>query len=327
LPLRLRRFAFARRNLDLGLKYCADQGLGTWRLYLLSFQARLELDLGRWDAAAEAAAAVLRDPRSAPFPRSFALVVLALIRIRRGDPEALTPLAEALELVRGTEEIRRIGAVAAAGAEQAWLHGDAARVKQGTEEALMLARLRGSVWIDAELSYWRWRAGVDNEEIEACDGRDPEVAANPYRLSMAGEWALASQRWEEIGCPYEAALAMADAGDPAVVRKAVERLQNMGARPAAAVVARRLRQRGVRGIPRGPRPRTRQNAAGLTPRELEVLAHLTEGRRNAQIAQHLVVSEKTVDHHVSAVLRKLGVSTRGQASAEARRLGLIPEAF
>ena len=78
----------------------------------------------------------------------------------------------------------------------------------------------------------------------------------------------------------------------------------------------------MRGVPRGPHSRTRTNPAGLTARELEVLALLAEGLRNKQIALRLVVSDKTVDHHVSAVLRKLDVRSRGEAAAEAQRLGL-----
>jgi DNA-binding NarL/FixJ family response regulator len=93
------------------------------------------------------------------------------------------------------------------------------------------------------------------------------------------------------------------------VREALDRLQQLGARPAAAIVVRRLRDQGVRRIPRGPRPSTRENSAGLTARELAVLTLLAEGLRNAQIAERLVVSEKTVDHHVSAILRKLDVGT------------------
>jgi DNA-binding NarL/FixJ family response regulator len=106
------------------------------------------------------------------------------------------------------------------------------------------------------------------------------------------------------------------------VRRAHAELRALGAGPAAAIVARRLRDRGVRGVPRGPRPRTRDNPAGLTPREVEVLALLADGSRNAQIAERLVVSPKTVDHHVSSILRKLAVRTRGEAAAEAARLGL-----
>jgi DNA-binding NarL/FixJ family response regulator len=96
-------------------------------------------------------------------------------------------------------------------------------------------------------------------------------------------------------------------------------LQALGARPAAAIVARRLRERGVRGVPRGPRASTRENPAGLTARELEVVALLADGLRNAEIAKRLIVSEKTVDHHVSAILRKLGVRSRGEAVAKAAR--------
>lgn len=89
-----------------------------------------------------------------------------------------------------------------------------------------------------------------------------------------------------------------------------------------AIIARRLRELGERRVPRGPHASTNDNPAGLTNRELEVLPLPAEGLRNAEIAQRLVVSQKTVDHHVSAILRKLGVNTRGQATAAAARLGL-----
>ena len=166
-----------------------------------------------------------------------------------------------------------------------------------------------------ELACWRWRAGLR-------DRLPPGAAAEPYALSLAGEAAQAAKVWRELGCPYEAALALADGDAAEPLRRAHEELQALGARPAAAIVARKLRERGVRGVPRGPRPSTRANPAGLTARELEVLALLARGLRNAAIADELVVSEKTVDHHVSAVLRKLDVRTRGEAAAEAARLGL-----
>ena len=78
----------------------------------------------------------------------------------------------------------------------------------------------------------------------------------------------------------------------------------------------------MRGLPRGPRATTRENPAGLTAREVEVLELLGEGLRNADIAERLFLSEKTVSHHVSAILRKLGVRTRGEASAAAQRRGI-----
>ena len=90
----------------------------------------------------------------------------------------------------------------------------------------------------------------------------------------------------------------------------------------AVVVGRRLRERGVRGIPRGPRPRTRAHPAGLTAREAEVLGLLAEGLSNAEIGARLMLSTKTVDHYVSAVLAKLAVRSRTEAVLAAARLGL-----
>jgi DNA-binding CsgD family transcriptional regulator len=280
-------------------------------VYLRAAAARLDLDTGRWDAAADAATAVLDDRRSAPVARTWALTALGLLRARRGDAGAQAPLDEAHALANGTGELFRIGPIACARAEAAWLAGHAEAVAGLTDDALALAVRCRAPWVAGELAYWRRQAGV----------ADAVAAGGPYRLSLAGHAARASEEWRELGCPYEAALAAADCDDEAL-RTAVEALQQLGARPAERIVARRLRERGVRGVPRGPRPRTRENPAGLTVRELEVLGLLAEGLRNAQIADRLVVSEKTVGHHVSAVLRKLDVATRGEAAAKAVRLGL-----
>ena len=78
-------------------------------------------------------------------------------------------------------------------------------------------------------------------------------------------------------------------------------------------------------MPRGPRPSTSRNEAQLTARELDVLELLAEGLRNAAIAERLFVSPRTVDHHVSAILRKLDVQSRGEAVAEAARIGLLQD--
>jgi DNA-binding CsgD family transcriptional regulator len=176
---------------------------------------------------------------------------------------------------------------------------------------LYLALRRGQSWVIGELASWRLRAGsVEETGVEA---------GGPYAAQLAGDWLHAAGLWDELGCPYEAALALAEADGEDALRRSFEELQGLGALPAAAIVARRLRERGARGVPRGPRPATRENPANLTARELEVLALVAQGLRNAEIAERLVVSEKTVDHHVSAILRKLNVRTR----AEAAQLGLV----
>jgi DNA-binding NarL/FixJ family response regulator len=75
-------------------------------------------------------------------------------------------------------------------------------------------------------------------------------------------------------------------------------------------------------LPRGPRPSTRQNPGGLTSRELEVLELVASGLTNGEIADRLFLSERTVGHHVSAILRKLDVRSRAEATAVAVRLGV-----
>jgi DNA-binding CsgD family transcriptional regulator len=312
---RNRLYALATSYLDAGLEYCNERDLDLYRPYLRAQQARVELDQGRWAEAVEPVGFVLHDPGASPLSRILALVTCGLLRARRGDLEQWVPLDEALALAGPTGELQRLGPVAAARAEAAWLGGNTGAIGEETDAALELAR-RGHVsWSIGELAYWRRLAGIDEQF-------PPGTAAEPYALQMSGDWSRAAELWAQIGCPYEAALALGEADDDDALRRALAEFHRLGALPAAAIIARRLRGRGARGLPRGPRRATRRNPANLTPRELEVLALVTQGLQNAEIAERLFLSQRTVHHHVSAILRKLVVRTRGQASAEAVRLGL-----
>jgi DNA-binding NarL/FixJ family response regulator len=132
--------------------------------------------------------------------------------------------------------------------------------------------------------------------------------------------------WNEASCPYDAALALLDSSRVGAWRESLDLLTALGARPAAAIVSRRLRQAGERGLRRGPRAQTRENPAGLTGRQLEVLGLLARGMQNSEIADRLVLSRKTVDHHVSAILGKLNVRTRNEATARAIGMGIVDAA-
>ena len=306
-----RRYALAARYLQAGIDYCSDQGLERDRLYLLAYRARLQLDQGRWEEAGDAAAAVLRIPCSSISPRIEALVVLGLVRARRGDPGQWAPLDEAWALAEPTRELPRLRTAALARAEAAWLDGGREAVAEATEGVLRLAPEQNWGSLAGELAVWRRRAGLGDEP--------PAGGAEPYALQLAGDWAGAAEGWRQLGCPYEAALALADADEEEPLRRALEALVRLGARPAADHVARRLRELGVRRLPRRPRRATAANPAGLTDRQLEVLALLADDLRNADIAARLHISEKTVDHHVSAILAKLGVHSRREAAKMGRR--------
>jgi DNA-binding CsgD family transcriptional regulator/tetratricopeptide (TPR) repeat protein len=315
-PIRQRRYDLVERHLDDGLDYCTERGMDLWRAFFVPCRARLDLERGRWDEAAELAAVALQDHRTFPVPRVYALSVLGLVRARRGDQDVWPPLDEAIALAEPSGELQRIGPAAAARAEAAWLEGKSDAVREETEAALELAIERHAAWPMGELAYWRRRAGIE-EEIAGL--------AEPYAAQIAGDWALAAELWERLGCPYERALALADSDDAHPLRGAFDSLQELGAKPAAAMVSQRLRERGVRGVPRGPRPSTQENPAGLTARELEVLELVAQGLRNGEIGERLFVSERTVGHHVSAILRKLDVRSRAEASAEAVRLGIAEQ--
>jgi len=315
---RHRSHDLAERYLQAGLARCREPDFDLWRLHLLGYRARLRLEQGLWDDAVESAMLAVRDPRSSPLPRILAMTVLGLVRARRGDPEVWPLLDEAERLAAPSGELQRIVPVAAARAEAAWLAGNPAAVATATDAALALAVERDASWLVGELALWRRRAGIR----EPAPGRVPE----PYALELAGSAEKAAESWRSLGCPYEAALALGAATGEATLRRALHELQALDARPAATIVARRLRERGARGLPRGPRRSTRASPRGLTARELEVLRLLATGLRNGEIASRLFVSARTVDNHVSAILRKLEARTRGEAVAAAGALGLLEDA-
>jgi DNA-binding CsgD family transcriptional regulator len=303
----------AARRLEAGLAFCDDRELDLWRLALLSLRVRFELEAGRWDDAAATATVIVAETRDSPEPRLQALLVLALLRARRGDPETRPPLDEARALADAADDPGWDAAVACAEAEVAWLEHRPDGVRDATQTAFEQALAARSPAL-AELAYWRSRNGVHDEL--------PAGIGGPWSLQLAGAWRAAAAAWDAAGRPYEAALALSEADDDDALGDAHARARGLGARPLAALVARRLRERGL-AVARGPRASTRTNEASLTARELEVLALLGDGLGNAAIAERLFLSPRTVEHHVAAIRRKLAVRSRGAAVAEARRRGLL----
>src|SRR5574340_691985 len=103
--------------------------------------------------------------------------------------------------------------------------------------------------------------------------------AAAYRHMLAGNWRSAASAWEQVGCPFERALALS-AGDSSAQRRALEIFEKLGARPAVRMLRESLQAHGQKGLPRRPHASTLQNPAGLTAREMEILALLAQGMSN-----------------------------------------------
>jgi len=297
-----------------GADFSREHGLELWRMWLLSSLAEVYLDRGDWSRSVEVAEAVLNGEKG-QLPRVSVLPILALVRARRGDPDVWPLLDEAKAMAEREGELQFAVPVCTARAEAAWLEGRIDAIAGETDAAFQKAMGLGAWWQVGEMLCWRRRAGLQDE-------LHPMVPER-YKAELHGDWSRAAELWSALGCEYDAALALAGADDDELLRRSLSKLQRLGARATAAFVARKLRARGAQGISRGPRMSTQGNAAQLTARELEVLDLVKSGMKNAEIATRLFLTPKTVDHHVSAILRKLSVESRAQAAREATRLGLL----
>ena len=305
------RLPEARAHLLAAIDFSREHEIDFYHHYALAWLALCELHLGHGDAAGEHAHEALRQASRRSTSRVMALVALGRLRARRGDPGAAELLDEALQLAEASGTLQRLAPVRIARAEAAWLAGDMARAAQEARAALPLALQHKHPWFAGELLSWLHAAGEPVEIGPFC--------AEPYALLLAGRWREAAACWAALACPYEQARALA-AGDADAQREALQRFELLGARAMVKAQRARMQAAGLQGLPRGRRASTRSNPHELTAREIETLALLCEGLRNAEIAARLSRSVRTVDHHLAAIYGKLGVATRAQAMDKARQL-------
>ena len=275
-----------------------------------SFRARSLLDRGRW---AEALQVVARRDRDYAAEKVGVLGTEGVIAIRRGDRDGARSIEEAWKCLSGVPESSRHGTLRVQSIESAWLRGERTDALRHIAAGLASPVAGQFARTAGEVALWSSRYGVVAEP----PARIPE----PVALELAGDWRAAIDAWRELEAPYEAALA-ALPGDDRAARTALATLQGLG---ATATIRAFTRARGeLRGrLLRGPRRSTLANAAGLTKRQQEVLEQLATGATNAAIAGALHLSERTVDHHVAAILSKLGAANRVSAVEQARARGLL----
>jgi DNA-binding CsgD family transcriptional regulator/tetratricopeptide (TPR) repeat protein len=305
------RLDLAEAHLDRALEIAERAEFIGFVIYQRMEQARLDLARARWDDAI-AMVDPLPDP---PHSRCVALLVTGTVRVRRGEAGADEALDEAKRLADQLGELQRRGPVAVARAEAALLRGDPVEARAIARPEYEDAVRRGAATLRAELGDLLRRSGDDDIDI-------PEGDAFPAAVQARGEWRRAAELWREAGAPYHEAIALSESPDDADQLEALAILDRIGAVALARRIRAELRERGVRSIPRGPSTTTRANPEGLTERQVAVLRLMATGLTNSAIAEQLVVSVRTVDSHVAAVLAKLGVQSRKDAVRAASELGL-----
>ncbi|MGN6218494.1 MAG: AAA family ATPase [Microbacterium sp.] len=317
LDIEHRRLADAEAVLAEAIPLTIDRDIPVCGQWQTGMRARLHLLRGRWAASAEDAASVL-DSGWAPLAAVWPHIVSALLELRRGEdrPAADAHVRAAAELADRLDESLVTLAVLSVRAERAWLTGDADAALDDADAALeTAASLPGTQWAVGDLRVWLARLGRPSA---ATDDRLPE----PYRLELSCAHAAADRAWRELGAPFDAAIAAVHARDAATAAAGLASLDALDVPATAARARRMLTERGIRSLPARPRTATLANPSGLTNRQLDVARLVARGLTNAELARELYISPKTADHHVSAVLGKLGLASRRDIVRAAASLGL-----
>ena len=283
--------------------------VGTLDLYVRVLHAELQALMCNWEEAETEANSVSENSRTLANARTSALILLAQVRTRSGRRGVVSDLRHAWESAKETGEpphILRAGAVLA---EHRWLGGTVDR-EMVDELMTEFGQIEGGndPWLEGQLAVWLWLCG-DIPSI-------PDHAQEVLRELVSGQWEEAAHWFEGRGDRYYEALALSLGDDDARLR-ALKILEDVVAHSFATKLRAELKAEGI-SVPPRRSVAARQSPFGLTPRQTEVLKLLREGLSNAQIGERLVISERTVEHHVSAILTRLEVASRREAVEKAQ---------
>ena len=303
--LQQRNLYSADKYFSNGLEYGNEKDIYVFSLCMAGHHAKAKLHLGLWDESIDLANYVLKQKDVPPGNKVMPLNVLAVIRSRRNDPGSLKLINECMNMALEMGEIEKIVSITAAKAEYFWLQNRLIDIEKELESIYSKVLKTKNQWAIGEVAYWYWKSG-------GLFDIPPELP-EPYLFHIIGKWQEASDSWEELHCPYEKAMALSE-GDEESMKKSLEIFESLGASSAVQLIKQKMRDSGIRSIPKGPRKSTKENFAGLTSRQLEVLKLVANGMSNSEIAENLFISAKTVDHHVSAIFSKLNIHSRVEAA-------------
>jgi DNA-binding CsgD family transcriptional regulator len=304
-----RDFPLAERLLAEGIAFDTRHDLDAWTYYLTGRLAQLRMDQGRLREAETIAKGVLALERQTLLMKLPALMVLAKVHMRLGEADAKALLQQALKDALATGEQQYIAPARLALAEAAWLSGDLEACRQELRQVAALDVKGFDPWERGEFAVW-WKRAAFRETYPAADA---PIAA-PRRAEVAGDHAGAAETWAKLGLPYEAGMTLLQQQTGEALARAASLFQSIDAKAAERVARRLARETGTgKLLPkrrRGPYSASRAHPLGLTSREVEILACLAEGMSNHEIAHKLLRSQRTIEHHVSAVLGKLNAASR-----------------
>ncbi len=248
--VRIKDYPFARRVLAEGLQYCEERELGSWRTYMLSWKARLMLETGQWDEAFQIAHQLINNEHLPPIVQIGALVVAAIIKVRRGETGVLPLLERAKAKAFEAMELQRILPALAALLEYEWITNERIVEKAAIETAIGLIAQSPNHGDLEEFDFWLLKAR--NQQVPY---REPSEAHRPDN-------------------PYEQALTLFE-GSETDKRKAISIVHQLGANAVYEKMKQGMRSSGIKSIPRGVRKTTQSNPALLTDREIGVFKAVT----------------------------------------------------
>jgi DNA-binding CsgD family transcriptional regulator/tetratricopeptide (TPR) repeat protein len=304
-----REFALAERLFAEGIAFDTKHDLDSWTHYLSGGFARLRVEQGRFEEAEIICTGILNLQRLTMIMKMPAKIALGLARIRLGQSNVETFIKQCLEEGLTIGEPQYLLPCYLGLVELAWLRDDESEAHQQLEKALALGATLSDPWQLGEMRVWAKRLGMSVQVLKL-----PNVIAQPFAAELNCEYVTAAWLWDEIGSPYQAAVSLAQSNELALLTDALTRFEKLGAKSAVAWLRRRADVLGLgHALPRprrGPYRAARTHPMGLTEKEVDVLGFLSKGHGNLQIAQLLNRSQRTVEHHVAAVLSKLNANNR-----------------